>query len=483
MPLSRTNDHPVEFRPTPQAVSIWERSIWLVLSAIPFGSQRKGEGRGPKEFKAMKRLCFITFLISLLGLGVAQTMEPDGTAAGKARSGADAVKIASATKQLFCLSDDTPEKKAQVGDAFGQRVCVKSYPWPFSLSEERLQNLRASEMRKIRDKAASLTLRYLSRDPSLADGVGDLAEHEKKHLDALVAGRDAEQVLLYGDYLYLAMLHRERNFHTATQFVHQLRKTHDLSARPAPWDAAHDSSYYSRQSLRNFIVLLDFSARAWTAPKNLDSLTRLSAEFLDVRDILQKSGRDMVDPGFVLFDRLEDLLSDLPSKQPELGKKLSKLSAVYGVERSGQVTTLYLKGQQLHTVRFDPQRDAFVVPRALAAAQFEQSRSRALKEGSSQRRQLFHALPAGDGYEFQWADGSSVTLSKMEWERLKAGDSLPTDHALSQALEAHAAADYVFWDGPFLQKGGHLQDDAKALLTALQKSYPKARFSASWHNK
>jgi hypothetical protein len=377
-----------------------------------------------------------------------------------------------AARRFFGAADgDRGRKEEKAEPDPGGRVCIKSYPWPGGFSDERFRKMTAASMRKVRDGIDSLTTRFEAGDPGLKDDVGRLPSHERQ-LYRELPNEDPEQIRLYGDFLCLLTMNREGRYEEVLKFLAQVGGRHDLTVRPGG-DWGEESTYFSRQSLRNKMAVLGYTARVTARADSAADVFRLAAEFLDDRPALLPHQNLVGDPTVIILDRLAEQAERLPLDAPaaERRKALDDVTQLAGFSRSGRETTLYLQGRRLHAVVVDENGLARLVDPDDAAETFRSSALEAIRTGTTEKQTLFHAMKYGDEFEIDFPGGRQVKLSAEDWQRLQKGEPLPKGHPLTRAL-AGAGKEVVLWDNPLLRKDGPQLRAARDLVAALGKCFP-----------
>ena len=160
------------------------------------------------------------------------------------------------------------------------RACLKSYSSGFPGGEEAFLKADSKSLRKDLDNVEELFKQYKG-GAKFAGDKSDSQHTRKLHIEL---GWDREQVLLWGNYFYIFCLYREGNYERVVSEVERVRKTFGLSVRPlTSWDDQEQLTYYSRQSLRNLIALIDYRAQNRMDADDSDLQIKLAKDFIAAR--------------------------------------------------------------------------------------------------------------------------------------------------------------------------------------------------------
>jgi hypothetical protein len=134
-----------------------------------------------------------------------------------------------------------------------QRACLKSYGYPGGV--DALE--RASSLEIHNDLMHLKNLFRAQRQP-----VSRLSADDRYRMERIRLGWSREQVLLWGNFLYLQRLDEVHNFEVLLREVARIRREFGLKISPLTnWNEAEEGTYFSPQTLRNMIVALEYSAK------------------------------------------------------------------------------------------------------------------------------------------------------------------------------------------------------------------------------
>jgi hypothetical protein len=112
-------------------------------------------------------------------------------------------------------------------------------------------------------------------------------EDEMRNLK-ITTGWDREQVLLWGSFFYIRKLYSEGDFSTASTEIAKVREQYGLVVKPLEhWDKAEEATYFSSQSLKNMIAIVDLRIRAKALGNDPKSFSEIGKEFIGERDALK----------------------------------------------------------------------------------------------------------------------------------------------------------------------------------------------------
>ncbi len=151
--------------------------------------------------------------------------------------------------------------KDQMYKAAEKRVCVKSYPWPKGVflinrhdDEHDDKAITANEMEQL---ANSISYALDKSDYSKLDAKSN--KSLKLHVDA---GADHGQIKRYGAFMHLKKLYDEARYEDLLKAADSYIKQFDIEVRQTNWDNMEDLTYFTKESLANFIVLYKYKAKS-----------------------------------------------------------------------------------------------------------------------------------------------------------------------------------------------------------------------------
>lgn len=341
-----------------------------------------------------------------------------------------------------------------------ERACIKDYPWPWPELEgaktpkefdqkfhARFSKLNATEMGKIWEQneaglanaAYNATLlkhaqastkdedpakhpdndvRELAKNLTAAqvlEKIGALSSDELRCARFVLRGKDIEQVRLYGDFLYLWCLVREKQYEQVVKVAKTIFSKRPLKFKGVTDDWTVNSTYYSKEALGNMICLCEYQAKAKSLPPHSEEVSKLAANFLDHHSGLRPLLRvPSVDPTETLLTREE------------------------------------------------------------AIEPFQTYCRKIVNDRSTKNMRLFNVMKQKDGYTIDFPD-SPVHVTSAEVEELNRGKPLSDDHAFSKAIRKSADSSLVLFANPFMLKPSQWQTEGDNFAFAIQRAYPEIR--------
>src|ERR1700722_10897036 len=164
-----------------------------------------------------------------------------------------------------------------------ERACLKSYGSGFPGGEEAFLKADSYSLRKDLDHLEKL---FQSEGPKTSLPSGKDPDYSRKA--HILVGWDRDQVLLWGNFFYIRRLSDESKFREVVTEAARVRRTLGLDVHPLKhWDNLEGATYFSKQSLRNMIVILEYQARSRTLGNDEASRAKLAEEFIANRDALK----------------------------------------------------------------------------------------------------------------------------------------------------------------------------------------------------
>jgi serine/threonine protein kinase len=240
-------------------------------------------------------------------------------------------------------------------------VCIRSYPWPWAGEEfgEKLRNLTPDEMKRIRDSVEAITDRYESGELRSAAARNALSQTEQFYLGDLDKGLNRTQVRLYGEFLYMLYLSRDKRFLEVISAAEQARSRYGITVRPVVLSEGErqveQATYFGVDTLGNMITLIDYRARAEVLPQDPKTTIGFVTSFLDERSaLLQCLDTGIVpDPTDLILKRIGAL--------DAYRKKLSGHPNLDDVREDGDGILLRLQGKKKHTLRVNKGGDVRLI--------------------------------------------------------------------------------------------------------------------------
>jgi len=221
-----------------------------------------------------------------------------------------AAVLKQADKRLLLPDIQLNEKESEA--ATTERACVKSYGIGYPGGVEGLTQGSASEMKA--DLNGLTTLLFTAKDRSISAGQWDALaleimaqkgadnqtlnkrNRETIRIKYIQDGMDREQMLLWGHHLYLRKLYQEGSYQKLMQEAMSLRGQFPMEVAAHRWDDYERHTYFTEQSLKNMIAILEFRARAQLAKGDAKRGKILLEEFIKLRPLLvpafESSGGD-----------------------------------------------------------------------------------------------------------------------------------------------------------------------------------------------
>jgi hypothetical protein len=193
------------------------------------------------------------------------------------------------------LQSITPKSlpESEITQITDKRTCIKSYPWPAGIKAGDYQYLSAKEMKQIRDKVNETIKLYSIVSEETVEGImereiskGKPFSLELKVLIQFASGKNLELMNLYGDFLYQRKLQKEGRYLQSLESTEKLIKEYDMKVSNTSYDVTEEATYFSRQSLFNHIILLNFIAKSKMKPQNFEEGYNLVKDFQEKRKML-----------------------------------------------------------------------------------------------------------------------------------------------------------------------------------------------------
>jgi hypothetical protein len=163
------------------------------------------------------------------------------------------------------------------------RACLKSYSSGFPGGEGAFLKANSQSLRSDLDHLQSLFKEVKASEKLPSNNDPD----EVRRLHILL-GWDREQVLLWGNFFYIRRLAEEGNYSAVVAEVARVRRTFGLEVHPLKtWDQLEEVTYFSKQSLKNMITILEFEARVKVIAPDDIARTTLAESFISNRDALK----------------------------------------------------------------------------------------------------------------------------------------------------------------------------------------------------
>jgi len=290
----------------------------------------------------------------------------------------------------------------------------------------------------------------------------------------LEAGLDAEQVRLYCDYLYLATLYRDGRRQEVARLVDRMVDEGRVWEEERPIKSDEDHSYYTRTSLRNFILLVGFAAKAGLARHDSGEGLSLLVKYLDVKPILSRyndlGGRDPSDSLIAAASPEAHGLFDI---QPwSIRRAAEERPGLSGVGSSGGKRTVYLRGSAYHALNVGPGRTLQVLTPEGAADQLVEDCIELTRQTAASGPRAFTLLPTSGGVVAVLSDRPIVLLDPPTVSALVQRHHLPADHPFRVAWGA-APGVRVFVPSPVGTGRGDVGTDE--MLVALRDTFREHR--------
>jgi len=195
---------------------------------------------------------------------------------------------------------DTERKRIRA-----QRACLRGYSWGFPGGESAFLKADSDALRIDLDHLTDLFDRYqqavtlpaatfplkegpFSRAALLESAKVPLFKRlangdpcDERRVEEMSEGWDKTQVLLWGNWFYIRTLNHEEQYAKALQEIDRVRSSFGLELVPLhTWDKAEDATYFSPQTLRNMILILEYRAKAAVYAHDQLSVTNNAKDFL-----------------------------------------------------------------------------------------------------------------------------------------------------------------------------------------------------------
>jgi len=359
----------------------------------------------------------------------------------------------------------THDEKLKIRDSRG---CMITF-WPPGVGEHG-ELVDADKMRSLRDSVEAFS-------------EGKLLPHDKMQQYLTVKKEfhniDVQQHLLFADFVLLQKLMGEGRFAEASKEGWRIIEKRHLQAKLVLWTEADEATYVSRDNLSNLIILATAQARCKTEPTSASDELRFLVFYLDSKPSLMNTfGRlDKPDSTNELVQRVgnKDWYS-LDEESWSRDEKLAKLKPVLGANKDGNGFLLLLRGKHIYAVKVEEGEEAKLLTGSEAADAYSRSLNADLKAHSTADMQLFAVSQFGNSYEILFGEATpSVTLTEQELSRLRAGQPLPKEHALSKLVRGSHERTLVVYTNPLMFRDSKQLRASDEIAFALVKAYPEAR--------
>ena len=166
-----------------------------------------------------------------------------------------------------------------------ERACLKSYSSGFPGGEEAFLKADSYSLRKDLDH---LQILFKSVEGGGKPSLPSTKDRDYDRKIHILVGWDRDQVLLWGNFFYIRRLFAEEKFKEVVAEAGRVRKTLGLDVHSLKnWDQLEGATYFSKQSLRNMIVILEYQALSRTIGSDEVSRTKLAEDFIANRDALK----------------------------------------------------------------------------------------------------------------------------------------------------------------------------------------------------
>lgn len=209
-----------------------------------------------------------------------------------------ALKVADAALLLPDLKLD----KKQWDAIYNQRACLKTYGIGFPGGVDGLMNASAAQIkadlvhltglfntaktRTISSAQIEAVAAELSPQKSDDNYTLNANNRDTMRLKDIQNGISREQILLWGYHFYLRKLFAEGSYQKLIDEIAVLKGQFNMAVAPRRWDEAETHSYFSAQSLKNMIAMLEFKAGAKLIMGNTEAGKVLLTNFLETRKAL-----------------------------------------------------------------------------------------------------------------------------------------------------------------------------------------------------
>lgn len=201
-----------------------------------------------------------------------------------------------------------PANEFEIGQV--QRPCLKSYPWPehkFLSAQQKSQDneeksaVTANEMLKIMNTNNVIAENFKATSSNdIFAAANDM--HEMIALYRLKEGMLPEQINLFGAFLYLYTLTRENRYQEALDFSKKIISDKKITAAPTIYDDLEQATYFSKQSLSNLIIILQYTAISYLAEGTLKDQQENLADYSKIRKNLVNQFKIVPDPYEYLYE-------------------------------------------------------------------------------------------------------------------------------------------------------------------------------------
>jgi hypothetical protein len=181
-----------------------------------------------------------------------------------------------------------------------ERACVQTYAAQFPGGLDEMQNASLDDLKRNLD----LLERWLKgHRPS--SGKNKDARQADEFRSILVEKWDREQPILWGTAFYMRRAYSEGEWEAVLAAASKVRQEFGLKTEPlASWDSAEENTYFSKTTLRNMIVGMEYSAKVRKPGNNRSTIQAIAKQYMGDRESIYPISAYAFNPDETVFKPL-----------------------------------------------------------------------------------------------------------------------------------------------------------------------------------